>query len=285
MEICRQFLWSDRKHHFKHVNIIGIPVTLRNGVARRHRPGLVFFTFYIKLLWLNFNGRVCCSEATLWPSEYICGRLEWVCTVWYATWSPHTAAPRWLSRYVQPISIVPHFVWQKRAAELMASDSRIPPQWGQTHAQSVYLCHLLKAGPHWLPEKVNRREWIGRQRGMLCVRNWKGSEFQWFGGFGPFFVLRLHHSQKLWKHEVWQAQATNLCVNALAQEREVMQFSCSTALSCFICCLLSDCSIIIMAITTSWKSAQWGDRLLTQSPAYRNISQFIGCFICITIRC
>lgn len=64
-----------------------------------------------------------------------------------------------------------------------------------------------------------------------------------------------------------------------------MQFSCSTALSCFICCLLSDCSIIIMAITTSWESAQWGDCLLTQSPAYRNISQFIGCFICITIWC
>lgn len=68
----------------------------------------------------------------------------------------------------------------------------------------------------------------------------------------------------------------------MAQEREVMQFSCSTALSCFICCLLSDCSIIIMAITTNWESARWGDCLITQSPEYWNISQ---CLIRITIQC
>lgn len=43
-----------------------------------------------------------------------------------------------------PISIVPHFVWQKRAAALMASDSCIPSQWGQMHARSVYLCHGRK---------------------------------------------------------------------------------------------------------------------------------------------
>lgn len=71
----------------------------------------------------------------------------------------------------------------------------------------------------------------------------------------------------------------------MAQEREVMQFSCSTALSCFICCLLSDCSIIIMAITTNWESARWGDCLLTQSTEYWNISQCIGCLIRITIQC
>lgn len=70
-----------------------------------------------------------------------------------------------------------------------------------------------------------------------------------------------------------------------AQECEAMQFSCSTALSCFICCLLSDCSIIIMAITTSWESAQWEDCLLTQSPAHWNISQHIGCYICIAVQC
>lgn len=71
----------------------------------------------------------------------------------------------------------------------------------------------------------------------------------------------------------------------MAQECEVMHFSCSTALSCFICCLLSDCSIIIMAITTNWESAWWGDCLLTQSPEYWNISQCIGCLIRITIQC
>lgn len=83
-------------------------------------------------------------------------------------------------------------------------------------------------------------------------------------GIWPLFMPALHRSQTLWKHQGWKAQA----LIYVWTHSEVMRFSCSTALSCFIWCLLSDCSIIIMAITTNREFAQWGYCLLTQLPAY-----------------
>lgn len=153
---------------------------MENGApSPSHMAVWYFFDFYIKLLWWNFNGRVYCSEATLWPSEYICGRLEWALAVWYATRSPLTAAPRWICLYVQPILIVPHFVWQKWGTSLMASDSCISPQWGQTHAQSLYLCHSgwMPALTECLKKRVEirrRGKWIEERAGKVENRGLRG---------------------------------------------------------------------------------------------------------------
>lgn len=170
--------------------------------------GLVsyFSTFYTKLLWLNFNGWVCCSEATLWPSEYICGRLEWVCAVWYVTRSPLTAASCWLSRYVQPYFTSPSFCVTEtnRCADGVRF---LHPFTMRTNARLVCLSMpRLKAGPHWVLKKAYRREWIGKQSGMWQVRNRKGSEFQWFWGFRSLFTAWAASFTKAVKTRGWQAQ-------------------------------------------------------------------------------
>lgn len=174
--------------------------------------------------------------------------------------------------YVQPYFTSPSFCVTEtnRCADGVRF---LHPFTMRTNARLVCLSMpRLKAGPHWVLKKAYRREWIGKQRGMWRVRNRKGSEFQWFWGFQPLFTALVYIIYKSCENERLTGTGSNLCVNAW-QEREVMQFSCSTALSCFIFCLLSDCSIIIMAITTNWESARWGVCLLTQSLEYWNISQ------------
>lgn len=179
----------------------------RAGKKVRLGPGLVFLTFYIKLLWLNFNGRVCCSEATLWPSEYICGRLEWVCAVWYATRSPLTAAPRSFPLCTAHFNSPSFCVTETSRCADGVRFSHPSTMRTNAHPVCVSMPQWPKAGPHWVPKKAYQKNWIGKQRGMWWARNRKGSEFQWFWGFGPFFLPELHHSQELWKHEDWQAQA------------------------------------------------------------------------------
>lgn len=134
-----------------------------------------------------------------------------MCAVWYATWSPLTAAPCLLSCYVQPYFNSPSFCVTEKSC--CADGVRfLHPFTMRTNARSVCLSMPRpKAGPHWVLKKAYRREWIGKQRGMWRVRNRKGSEFQWFLGFWSIFTASF---TKAVNTQGLTVTGSNLCVNA-----------------------------------------------------------------------